>query len=120
MQHGFNDDKTKAPFGIKAITTYEDEVELQNPETHYALFTTSGAHNLEKCIVQMEISKIYDTPISSDNYNHYISGSIVRVNQESPTMGDGIVIRYIITDSSQITEQYPIQVTARFKITEFY
>lgn len=117
MGWAFNDDKSKVPVGIKSLTTYTDTIEIPEAGSYYQLFETTGEHDLDKCIVTMEIAQLNGVPFGQDNYYHYLGAGIIRVSQ----VFDGTLgIRFFVSDSSTESAQFPLEVTVRFKVVEFY
>jgi hypothetical protein len=118
MARAFNEsDKGIAHVGIKSVTEYTDTIEIPEKGTYYQLFTSSGEHDVSKCIVNMEIPKLNNIPFSSDNYYHYLGAGIISVTQ----VYDGtLAIRFFVSDSSTESSQFPLNVEVKFKVVEFY
>ena len=110
-------DKSIVHVGIKSATEYTDTIEIPEKGTYYQLFTSTGEHDVSKCIVTMEIPKLNDIPFGSDNYYHYLGAGIISVTQ----VYDGtLAIRFFVSDSSTESTQFPLDVGVKFKVVEFY
>lgn len=110
-------DKSLVHVGIKSVTEYTDTIEIPEKGTYYQLFTSTGEHDVSKCIVTMEIPKLNDIPFGSDNYYHYLGAGIISVTQ----VYDGtLAIRFFVSDSSTESAQFPLDVGVKFKVVEFY
>ena len=118
MARAFNNtDKSITYVGIKSITEYEDIIEIPEKGSYYKLFHSTEEHDASKCIVSMEIPELNDYPFSDDNYNHYLGCGVISATQGSNNVLD---IEYFVSDSGTNTEQFPLYVTVKFKVVEFY
>lgn len=112
-----NNDKSITYVGIKSVTEYEDTIDIPEKGSYYKMYMTSQEHDADKCIVTMEIPELNDYPFSDDNYNHYLGCGIISATQ---AYNDVLAIRYFVSDSGTNTEQFPLHVTVKFKVVEFY